>query len=141
MDAAIDVGTDRTFRIPAIRLAEAATAQRSPAWMYRFDWKTPVFGGKLGAAHALEIPFVFDNLNTKDSQMFTGTGAERQAIADAMQRAWIAFAQRGDPNHSGIPAWPSYDTSDRATMRFDTTVELLLDPGGADRAAVVAALG
>jgi para-nitrobenzyl esterase len=136
----LDIATDVVFRLPAIQMITTQLAH-APAWSYLFTWESPVFGGFLRSTHALEIPFVFDNLNTKDSQMFTGTAADRQPIADAMHRAWIAFAQRGDPNHPGIPAWPSYDTSDRATMRFDTTVELLHDPGRADRAAVAAALG
>ena len=55
--------TDRNFRIPAIRLAEAQVANGAPTWMYRFDWKSPAFGGRIGACHALEIPFAFDNLD------------------------------------------------------------------------------
>ena len=30
--------------------------------MYEFAWRSPQFGGRLGACHALEIPFVFDTL-------------------------------------------------------------------------------
>ena len=88
-----------------------------------------MFGGLLRSTHALEIPFVFDNLDRGGAEMLTGTGAERQAIADAMHRAWIAFARDGDPNHPGLPEWPQYDTRRRATMRFDTTIEVLDDPG------------
>ncbi len=58
-----------------------------------------------------------------------------------MHQAWIAFARTGDPNHRGLPAWPAYDAGERPTMRFDTTVELLDDPAGADRAAFTELLG
>jgi para-nitrobenzyl esterase len=54
-DAWTDLTTDRTFRIPAIRLAEKQAKRGEHVWMYRFDWRTPVFGGRLGACHALEI--------------------------------------------------------------------------------------
>jgi para-nitrobenzyl esterase len=101
--------------------------------MYWFTWETPVFGGVLRCTHALEIPFVFDTLPS--AQLFTGESAELQDIADAMHRAWIAFARTGDPNHDGIPTWPQYDIDRRATMRFDATVELVDDPDGADRTA------
>ena len=47
--------------------------------MYRFDWATPVFGGQLGACHALEIPFVFNNLEAAGSDMFVGGAATRDA--------------------------------------------------------------
>jgi para-nitrobenzyl esterase len=77
---------------------------------------------------------VFGNLDASTT-IFTGTGPERQAIADAMHRAWIAFARNGDPNHAGIPTWPEYDVDRRATMRFDVAPELVEDPMGEDRAA------
>ena len=119
--------TDGVFRIPAIHLAEAQL-RHGPAWMYRFAWETPAFGGALRSTHALEIPFVFDNLD-RNTEGVTGNGPERQAIADAMHRAWIAFARNGDPG------WPAYDEARRATMRFDTASEVVDDPDGAQRRA------
>jgi para-nitrobenzyl esterase len=136
----LDIATDMVFRFPALQLIEAQIAN-GPAWSYLFTWETPVFGGFLKSTHALEIPFVFDTLDQRESEFFTGTGAERQGIADAMHNAWISFARNGDPDHGGIPHWPAYDTTERSTMRFDTTVELLSDPAGADRAAFEALLG
>jgi para-nitrobenzyl esterase len=132
-----DIATDAMFRMPAIALAQAQLAH-GPVWSYLFTWETPVFGGMLRSTHALEIPFVFDNL-ARNTEMFTGTGSERQAIADAMHNAWIAFARTGQPHHGGLPTWPEYDTTRRATMRFDATCEVLDDPAGADRAAYAAA--
>ena len=44
-----------------------------------------------------------------------------------MHRAWIAFATRGDPG------WPRYDLPRRATMRFDTTPEVMDDPRARER--------
>jgi para-nitrobenzyl esterase len=128
-----DVGTDAVFRMPAIRLAEAQRSHGA-AFMYLFTWETPAFGGLLRCTHALEIPFVFDNLD-RGAELFTGDAPERQPLADAMHRAWIAFARTGDPSHPGIPAWPAYDVDRRATMRFDVTPELVDDPIGEDRAA------
>ena len=37
-------------------------------------------------------------------------------------------ARTGDPSTAKLP-WPQYDTARRATMRFDTTCEVLDDPG------------
>jgi len=136
----LDITTDGVFRIPAIRLLEAQHAH-GPVWSYAFTWESPVFGGILKSTHALEIPFVFDNLAKAGSEMFTGTGTERQGIADAMHRAWIAFAHGGDPAHDGIPEWPAYDLERRATMRFDAHCELLDDPAGADRRIFPARFG
>jgi para-nitrobenzyl esterase len=129
-----EIATDGVFRIPAIRLLEAQSPH-APVWSYLFTFETPAFGGILRSTHALEIPFVFDNLDRGGAEMLTGTGPERQSIADAMHRAWIAFARTGDPRHDGIPEWPSYEPERRSTIRFDTTCELLDDPAGDDRKA------
>ena len=86
-----DIGTDAVFRIPAIRLAEAQ-GRHGAAFMYLFTWETPAFGGALRCTHALEIPFVFDNLD-RGAELFTGDAPERQPLADAMHHAWIAFAR------------------------------------------------
>jgi para-nitrobenzyl esterase len=122
------LATDAAFRMPAVRLA-AAQHTHGPAWMYRFTWETPVFGGALRSTHALEIPFVFDNLHQPGAEQFTGTGPERAGIAEAMHRAWIAFARTGDPG------WPAYEPTRRATQRFDAETAVLDDPDAAQRRA------
>jgi para-nitrobenzyl esterase len=130
----LDLSTDGVFRIPAIQLLEAQHAH-APVWSYLFTFESPAFGGILRSTHALEIPFVFDNLDRGGADLLTGKGPERQGIADAMHRAWIAFARTGDPQHGGLPEWPRYDLDRRATMRFETACEVLDDPAGEDRAA------
>ena len=82
--------------------------------------------GRLGACHALEIPFVFDTLGN-GTEPLLGTNPPQQ-LADAMHAAWVAFATSGDPG------WPQYDLKRRATMRFDTTSEVVDDPRSAERA-------
>jgi para-nitrobenzyl esterase len=122
------LATDAAFRMPAIRLA-TAQHEHGPAWMYRFTWETPVFGGVLRSTHALEIPFVFDTLHQPGAEHFTGNGPECAAIADAMHHAWIAFARTGDPG------WPEYEPVRRATMRFDIETGVLDDPDAEQRRA------
>jgi len=39
-----------------------------------------------------------------------------------MHAAWVRFATTGNP------AWPAYYLSRRATMRFDTTSQVVDDP-------------
>ena len=126
------IATDGVFRIPAIRLLDAQAAH-APVWLYRFAFESPAFGGILRSTHALEIPFVFDTLEQRGANKFTGTGPERAALADAMHRAWIAFARHGDPG------WPAYEPSRRATMRFGrpgaVPAEVVDDPEGILRRA------
>ena len=118
--------TDHLFRIPAIRLAEAQVANDTPTWMYRFDFRSPAFGGRLGACHALEIPFVFDNLDAPGVNMLTGNDAP-QSLATAAHAAWVAFAKTGDPTTDTL-AWPAFDTDRRATALLDAEVRVVDDP-------------
>ena len=63
--------TDRVFRIPCVKLAEAqAEHQPHGTFHYQFDFASPSFGGGLGACHALEIPFVFDNVHQNCVEFF-----------------------------------------------------------------------
>ena len=119
------VQTDWWVRIPAIRLADAHANATSGTYMYEFAWSAPGFG----AVHALEIPFVFDTLS-KDAPLFGPLLGEDppQELADTMHAAWVAFATSGDPG------WPRYDLSRRATMRFNTTSQVLDDPRSWERA-------
>jgi para-nitrobenzyl esterase len=123
----VAMGTDALFRIPAIRLAEHQLAH-APVWSYLFTWPTPVFGGILKSTHAVEIPFVFDTIDAPGSDIFTGTGEERAAIARRMHDAWTAFARDGAPGTAAIPEWPRYDTERRPTMRIDESWEIVDDP-------------
>jgi para-nitrobenzyl esterase len=127
--------TDRMFRIPAIRMAEAQAAhQRDHTFMYLFEFASTAFDGRLGSCHALEIPFVFDTLHRPGVEMLTGPEPPR-SVANAMHAAWIAFARTGSPNHEGLPDWPAYDSADRATMFFGVPCHLGHDPAAAERQA------
>lgn len=120
------VETDWWTRIPAIRLADAHVGAPAGTYMYEFAWRSPVFDA---AVHALEIPFVFDTLS-KDSRLFGPLLGEDppQELADTMHAAWLSFATRGDPG------WPRYDLTRRATMRFDTSPQVVDDPRAWERA-------
>ncbi|MGH9125223.1 MAG: carboxylesterase/lipase family protein [Acidimicrobiales bacterium] len=130
------VATDALFRIPALRLAEhQAASPRGAAhgvWMYRFDWPTPFGDGRLGATHALDIPFVWDLVDLPGITVFTGDSPDRHALARAMHTAWTAFAVSGDPS-TQLLAWPRYEDPDRATMVFDAESRVTNDPDGTER--------
>ncbi|HEX9068402.1 MAG TPA: carboxylesterase/lipase family protein [Ktedonobacterales bacterium] len=118
--------TDWLWRIPAIRLADAHAKSPSATYMYEFAWRSPQLNGVLGACHALEIAFAFDTLGYGTEPLLGASPP--QGLADTMHAAWVAFATNGDPG------WPRYDLSRRATMRFDTTSQVVDDPRAAERA-------
>jgi para-nitrobenzyl esterase len=96
--------TDRFFRNPTFAAAAARLAAGGPAatYLYEFAWQSPVQG--LGAAHAVEIPFVFDNLAFPDAQLAVGTEPPA-VLANDMHAAWVRFAA------SGHPGWAAFDES------------------------------
>jgi para-nitrobenzyl esterase len=119
--------TDWFFRVPAIRLAEAHARNGGSPYVYEFAWRSPLFNGRFGAAHAMEIGFVFDNLGREGAMTLAGD-APPQALADAMHRAWVSFAT------NGAPGWSPYETRERAVMRFDATGgTVVMDPAASER--------
>jgi carboxylesterase type B len=119
------VKTDWWVRIPALRLADAHADAGGTTYMYEFAWAVP----GLGAVHALEVPFVFDQLHNNAplfQMLFMGTEPP-QELADTMHSAWVSFARDGDPG------WPRYDLTRRATMRFDLRSEVVDDPRSWER--------
>ncbi|HTO07035.1 MAG TPA: carboxylesterase/lipase family protein [Myxococcota bacterium] len=129
------IQSDRTFRIPAIRLAEAQRRNEARTYMYFFTWESPARRGTLGACHALELPFVFGTLDAPTMDRFAGKGPEADALSAQMMDAWIAFARAGEPTHGGVSHWPAYDTRTRATLVFDRECQLVHAPLDAERAA------
>ena len=124
-DALAAMLTDWFFRIPAIRLAEA---HQGSSYMYEFAWASPLFGGRLGACHGLEIGFVFDTLDAEQSEPLYGSAPPAE-LAAVMHRAWIDFAR------SGQPGWDAYTPGTRATMTFALTSALSHDPRQEQRIA------
>ncbi|SDD59770.1 carboxylesterase/lipase family protein [Sporomusa acidovorans] len=127
----VNLVNDLGFRMPAIKMAEFQ-AQYNDAYMYYFKWKSPVRG--MGSSHAMELPFVFHNLNVQDDN-WLGRQPLPEGLADNMQDAWIAFAATGNPSIPQAPVWKKYDPNgDRATMAIDDKKwELVSDPGRQER--------
>jgi para-nitrobenzyl esterase len=125
---------DTMFRTGALRLADSQSEAGGEVYVYLFTWASRGFGGRLGAMHALEIPFVWNG----DIDAWAGVMGEGRPwpddLADRMHRAWIAFVRHGDPSHDGIGDWPPYDTDRRPTMEFGETSGVLHDPVGELRA-------
>jgi para-nitrobenzyl esterase len=113
MDALL---TDYIFRNSTIQLLEAQCKHQVNTYNYTFTLPSPALEGKLGACHALELPFVFHTLDNPSFQDLIGKDPDFDTVSHKIMDAWIAFARTGNPNHDGIPHWPSYDVEKRSTM-------------------------
>jgi len=105
--------------------AEARAGAGAPAYVYQVDFASRI-DPRRGAFHTMDIPLVFGTLDAPGSQ--TGTGADARAASQAMQDSFAAFAAMGNPNHHGLPQWPHYDLTKRATMVFDVHSRVEDDP-------------
>jgi carboxylesterase type B len=129
-----DFATDWIFRIPATRLAEAQSINQPETYAYLFSYKSTAFGGALGACHAIDVAFAFDNLDRRGVDVLLGGITEdTKALARATSRAWLAMAHNGSPQHDELPEWPRYSSASRAVMELGTTRRVLDDPGSAER--------
>ncbi len=139
LDLAFIMETDASqFRTGVDTQAERkSAAARAPVYLYRFQWYSPVSGGRLRAMHCMDIPFAFDNVD--NSQSIVGSGTDRQPLADRMSHAWVGFARTGDPNHPGLPRWEPFTANERATMMLSGECRLARDPYRDERLAMAAA--
>ena len=140
IEAWLALESDRFMRINSIRQAERKAAQHAaPVYMYYFTWRSPALGGYLRSAHALEIPFVFDHVDTWLEIL--GTGQDRYQLADKISGAWTTFARTGKPSDPGLPEWPAYTLERRATMILNQQCSVVGDPHGDQRQAFEASGG
>ncbi|HTO68574.1 MAG TPA: carboxylesterase/lipase family protein [Myxococcota bacterium] len=130
--------TDRIFRLPALRLAETQAKHDARVFSYLFDWRSPMFGGALGACHALELGFVFGTYGQPGMTEFSGTGPQADALSAAMMDAWLAFAKSGDPSTKSL-RWPRFDAAERATCLFGADSRIARAPYDEERRAWSAA--
>ena len=131
------IESERFFRVPSLRAADAHVAHEARTYVYLFGWCSPALDGWLGACHVLEIPFVFGLHEAPHLAAFTGAGPEADALSAQMMAAWTAFARTDDPSTPAL-AWPRHDPRTRPTMLFDEQSRVETAPREAERAEVAA---
>lgn len=119
------ISTDRGARWNATRQVELKIAQgKAKAYLYYFAWEPPAAGGKYKAFHTSEHPLTMRIVRYPESD----------ELSRQISGAWVAFARHGSPNRKGLPEWPAYSTTERATMIFDVPKsEAVKDPDRDER--------
>src|SRR5262249_37382873 len=109
---------DVTFTLPMRTWARQTSTGRSKAWLYFFSHVPPNPNSKnLGAYHASEIVYVFNNLKRENSLLQEAD----YKLAEMMSDYWVNFATTGAPNGKGLPKWTPYTREDEAYLDFCDT--------------------
>lgn len=141
-DLYIAITTSRAMWLGSIEIAEKKLAQKSaPVYMYMFTHESntivPGTTHQLGAAHATEIWYKFDNVDEPQNPNFPsliGNDPGRKQAALNMSEMWATFARTGRPHAKGQPTWPAYSLEKRATMMIDTQCKVEQNPFGQELA-------
>src|SRR5262245_10802404 len=124
----------RAWKVSGVDDPARALARSQPGrvFAYRFDWdeEPRVFwadlGQLLGAAHGLEIPFVFGHweFGPNGRFLFDETNrAGREALSAQMMSYWTEFALRGDPGRGrdgSLPRWAPWQDDGEKYAVLDT---------------------
>ncbi|MFE3769395.1 carboxylesterase family protein [Streptomyces sp. NPDC057579] len=125
------LNTDRVFACPTLASDRQQLARHTATYAYEFaDRQAPGLGYPqspqlpLGAAHATDLPYLFD-LGGRPAS-FT---AAQNRLAAHMIDYWTAFARTGAPDHRNLPHWPQVPA--RATTPYVQRLDT--GPGGIHR--------
>ncbi|WP_217697850.1 carboxylesterase/lipase family protein [Shewanella sp. UCD-KL21] len=117
----VKIQSDYTFRMPAQHIAKHLLNNGNKVWHYNFSWFSPAFGGRLGPAHFVDVPFAFNTIDSDQAKAFVGSQPPK-ALAQQMHHEWLSLAKSGAVN------WSPYNRVTRPTMRFDTESKQVNDP-------------
>ncbi len=113
--------TEIMFRLPAVRQAEEHSRNGGKVFMYYWEERSHL--RFLGACHAVELAYVFGNI---EDTVYTGKPAD-PALSRQVQNQWVRFAETGDPGTPEMP-WPAYEPNTRWTMALRSKSRLVQDP-------------
>jgi para-nitrobenzyl esterase len=121
-------------RQSVVALADAKVKQPAPVFVSWFAWQPPLFDGRIGAFHCLDICFWFRNTDVMYTH--TGGGGRPRRLAERMSASLVQFMKAGDPNGSGLVTWPRYTSAKGETLVLDDECAVKDDPDREPRKAL-----
>jgi para-nitrobenzyl esterase len=106
--------------------ARMTAAKGIPTYAYFFSRVAPgPDAARLGAFHAGEIIYVFDNLGRSPfpyaNRAYDHTDLQ---LSKQMASYWVNFAKTGNPSGDGLPAWPAYTRDQDEVLEFGDTISV-----------------
>jgi para-nitrobenzyl esterase len=96
--------SDYDFAFSTWLLAKETAQARQPAYLYRFTYVGSGPFASLGAFHSEELMFLSGRYWTS-----WAPNPEDARLSEAMVGYWAQFIKTGNPNGTGLPAWPPFD--------------------------------
>lgn len=105
------------FGMGSTRMAQAhAQISQCGTYVYRFGFRSTALHGRLGAAHTVELPFVFDIADSEwlhGQTGLLGPDPVPERLAEEMHHAWISLAR------TGSPGWTAYDHGEAFVKNYE----------------------
>lgn len=125
------------WKASGVDLPLSLISENSPEidlYAYRFDWDSMRknwlvdLPQLLGAAHALELDFLFGPLISRvvPGVFYEGNRQEREALGRAMRDYWAGFAYSGRPGSgrsAAQVAWPRWSVAEPLLMLLDSRAD------------------
>ena len=99
------------FRVPMLQQLDAQSAFNKTFCYY---WSYPGSNPDVGAAHSVELLFVFDLRSVGTGSAFNGTNIPEE-IFTAVQQTWTNFARCGNPSTDRID-WKAYSADEQNVL-------------------------
>ena len=117
----LDRGGDRRERLPP-SVPNSHVSQFVPLYTYEFSdrnapWYFPPVSFAHGAAHTIDIQFLFTDWHGGPLGLLHGLSPQEQALARQLVTAWTNFMYTGNPNLKGNSPWPRYTKGSEVSCR------------------------
>lgn len=120
-DALSQLQSDYYYRYPARLIADKLVECGVETFQYESTWRSPQHEGRLGAAHGVDTPLFFGNLDAERAMSVLGDSPPRE-LSQRMHRSWVSFAL-DQVNEGWIPWHPTA----RKLLRFGEVCEMAED--------------
>ena len=110
---------DFIFRLPEIQYIAERSRLNRRTWSYLFNLDQPIDGGNT-PWHCCDIPYCFHNIDLAEYPHGPAKDPEAaERVQEEMFRAFVAFAEKGDPNNRCVPAWAPCEPGKETVLILD----------------------
>jgi para-nitrobenzyl esterase len=114
---------DRKARYKNLAMAKSHAGKGGKGWNWLFTAEFPIDGGTI-PWHCCDSPYITHNAQYYEASYMPGIS---ERIQDELCSAYIAFAEKGDPNNSLLPPWAEVTPDSVSTMIFDHKTRLAVN--------------